>query len=51
MVVYYHETECHAEKLVCYLQGQGHSEGLYNQNMSVSMSSKVLICLQANFVQ
>ena len=29
MVVYYHELECHAEKFVCYLQGQGHSEGIY----------------------
>ena len=24
------------EKLFCYLQGQGHSEGLCNQNMAVS---------------
>ena len=51
MVVYYHEVECHAEKLVYYLQCQGHSEGLYNQNMTISTtSSKPLVCLQANLV-
>ena len=32
MVVYCHEAECHAEKLVHSLQCQGHSEGLYNKN-------------------
>ena len=31
----HHEPECHAEKVVCYLQGQGHSEGSYNQNMTL----------------
>ena len=28
IVVYYHEVECHAEKLVHCLQCQGHSEGI-----------------------
>ena len=51
MVVYYHEIECHAEKLVSYLKGQGHREGIYNQNMTVSiMSSKLLVGLQPNLV-
>ena len=46
MVVYYHEAMCHAEKLVHYLQCQGHSEGLYNQNMTISIvSSKLLVGL------
>ena len=35
MVVYYHEAMCHAEKLVHCVQYQGHSEGLYNQNMTI----------------
>ena len=35
MVVYYHEAECHAEKLVQYRKSQGHSEGLYDQNMII----------------
>ena len=35
MLVYYHEAMCHAKKLVHYLQCQGHSEGLYNQNMTI----------------
>ena len=34
-MVYYHEVMCHAEKLVHYLQPQGNSEGLYNQNMTI----------------
>ena len=34
MLVYYHEAMCHAEKLDYYLRCQGHSKGLYNQNMS-----------------
>ena len=32
-----------------HLHGQGHSEGLHNQNMAVSLiSSKLLVCLQPN---
>ena len=51
MVVYYHEVICHVEKLVHYLQCQGHSEGLYNQNMIISaVSSKLLVCLQPNLI-
>ena len=49
MVVYYHKMECHAEKLFCCLQGQGHSKDLCNQNMTVyTISSTFLICLQPN---
>ena len=51
MVVCYHEVMCHAEKLVYYLQCQGHSEGLDKQNMTVStISSKLLFHLQPNLV-
>ena len=35
MVVYNHEAMCLAVKLVHYLQCQGHSEGLYNQNITI----------------
>ena len=35
MVVYYHQAVCYAEKLVYYLQCQAHSEGLYNQNITI----------------
>ena len=35
MVVYYHKAMCHVEKLVHYLQCQGHSKGLYNQNITI----------------
>ena len=34
IVVHHHKPECHAEKKGFYLQGQGDSVGLYNQNMS-----------------
>ena len=37
MVVYYHEVMCHAEKLVHFLQCQGHSKGLCNQDMTISV--------------
>ena len=51
MVVYYREVMCHAEKLVHYLQCQGHSEGLHNQNMTIfTISSKLLVHLQPNLV-
>ena len=51
MVVYYHESMCHAEKLVHYLQCQGHSKDLYNQNMTIfTMSSKLLVRMKRNMV-
>ena len=37
IVVHHYESECHAEKkLGFYFQGQGHSVGLCNQNVTVS---------------
>ena len=30
-VVQHHGPKCHAKRLVCYLQVQGHSEGSFNQ--------------------
>ena len=51
MVMQHHKPECHAEKLVHCVQYQGHSEGLYNQNMTISVVSfKLLVGLQLNFV-
>ena len=45
MLVQHNEPECHAEKIVHCLQCQGYSEGLYNQNMTLStISSIVLNC-------
>ena len=36
------QSQCHAKKLDCSLQGQGYSEGLYDQNMTVlTISSKL----------
>ena len=32
--MHHHEPECHAEKLVCYFQGQGHSKGSKCQCLS-----------------
>ena len=54
IVVHHHEAECHVKKLGLYLQGQGHSVGLYNQNVMVStisfISSKPMSLLQPNSV-
>ena len=51
MVVQHHQPKCHAEKLVHCDQCQGHSEGLYNQNMTISVvSSKLQVGLQPNLV-
>ena len=32
MVMHHHELECHAKKFACYIQCEGDSEGLYDQN-------------------
>ena len=51
MVMRHHKPECHVEKLVHCFQCQGHSEGLYNQNMTIfTVSSKLLIRLQPNLI-
>ena len=51
MVMQCHKPECHAEKLVHCVQCQGHSEGLYNQNMTISVvSSKLLVHSQPNLI-
>ena len=39
------------KKIVCYLQGQGHSEGSYDQNVSLfTVSSALFIPWQPNLV-
>ena len=51
MVVYYCEAVCHAEHFFHYCQCQGHSEGLYSQDMTVStMSSELLVGVQPDLV-
>ena len=51
MVMQHHKPKCHAEKLVHCVQCQGHSEGFYIQNMTISVvSSKLLVHLQPNLV-
>ena len=52
MLMQHHELECHAEFCCCcYLQGQGHSEGFYDQNMTLStIFSELLIPWQPNLV-
>ena len=54
IVVHHHEPEYHAKKIGFYLQGQGHSVGLYNQNMMVStisfISSKPMNLLQPDLI-
>ena len=52
MFMQHHEPECHTEKLVHCPQCQGHSEDLYNPNMTnSSMSSRLLVlCNQTQLV-
>ena len=51
MVMQHHKPKCHAEKLIHCVQCQGHSEGLHNQNMTISVVfSKQLVGLQRNLV-
>lgn len=39
----YDEPECCLKRLICCLQSQGHSEGSFNQNMTVTtVSTEVL---------
>ena len=40
-----HELDCHAKRLVCYFQGQGHSKGSYDQNMTITTVSYELLIL------
>ena len=35
IVMHHYEPDCLLKRLVCCLQGQGHSEGSYNQNMTI----------------
>ena len=56
LVVHHHVPECHAKQLGCYLQGEGHTEGLFSQDVTVSTIFYVstvpseLILLQPNLV-
>ena len=52
VVYYYYEAMCLLEKLVHYLQCQGHSEGLCGLSTAraiCTFSSKLLVCLQLIF--
>ena len=39
----HHKPECRVEKLVHFVQCRGHSKGIYNQNMTVSVVSSILL--------
>ena len=47
MPMQHHKPECHAEKLVHCVQFQGHSKGLYNQNMTYCWHIFYIACLFA----
>ena len=54
IMVHHHELEGHAGKKGIMFQGQGHSVGLFNQNMTIStisfISSKPMSFLQPNSI-
>ena len=37
MVMHHYQPQCHLKRLVCYLQGQGHTDGSYDQNVTISI--------------
>ena len=50
MVMHHHGPECHAKRLVCYLQGQGHSDGSIIKKTVSTIFTELLIFLQPNLV-
>ena len=49
--MHYYESECHAKRLICYFQGQGHCESSYDQDMTIStVSFELLTLLLPNMV-
>ena len=48
-VMYHHELDCLAKRLVCYFQGQRHCKSSYGENMTFSaIFSELLILLLSN---
>ena len=45
MVMQHHEPECDVEKVVWYLQGQGHNESSYDQIVTCFTASSELLIL------
>ena len=51
IVIHHYESECHAKRLICHFQGQGHCKSSYDQSMTISVvSSELLVALQPNLV-
>ena len=51
IVMHRYESECHAKRLICYFQGQGHCKSSSDQNMTIfTVSFEVLILLLPNLV-
>ena len=48
--IIHYKPDCLPKRLVCCLQGQGHSEESCNQNVTSGISSELLILLQLNLV-
>ena len=52
ILMHHYKPDCLAEKLVHFVQCQGHRKVLYNQIITISVvSSKLLVSLQPNLVQ
>ena len=49
--MHHYESECHAKRVICYFQGQGHCKSSYNQIMTIStLSFELLVLLLSNLV-
>ena len=59
LMAHHHKLDCQVKRLDCYFQGQGHSKGSYDQNMTVSFyyflwtidSSATKLCLMIHHLK
>ena len=47
--MHHYELQCHAKRLICYFQGQGHFKSSYDQNMTISTVSFELLILLLHY--
>ena len=51
IVMHHYESKCHAKRLNCYFESQGHCKSSYDQNMTIStVSFELLILMFPNWV-
>ena len=41
IIMHHHKLECHAKRLVCYLQGHGHSQNMTVANVFIELLTQI----------